>query len=363
MSFFNTFPLTHNNILSVYVDKDRVEMSPEYQRQGDIWSTEKKQLLIDSIINRYDIPKLYFHKYDRDDSRKLRKDYAVVDGRQRLETVFGFIDGAFPLAKDFEYLEDDSISAGGFSYEDLAKKYPKLKQRFDAFALPIICIETDDLDLIEDLFYRLNEAVPLNAAEKRNAIGGFMSASITGVSEHAFFKSKVRVSNKRYQHKELAARLLFLEHSIRGGKILDTKKPLLDAFVRQFKKSRRNEAVNLEKFVGGVLTSMSKLFVAKDVLLASQSAVPIYYLLARQELVRGVSKLTREGLVKFNATRQKNRLIAAADIAKANYELLEYDRMSQQGTNDASSIRERFRIVAEYFGIPNELTGQSQITS
>lgn len=355
MSFFNTFPLTHNNILSVYVDRDRVEMSPEYQRQGDIWSLEKKQLLLDSIINRYDIPKLYFHKYDRDESRRLKKDYAVVDGRQRLETIFGFIDGAFSLAKDFEYLEDDTVSAGGFTYEDLAKKYPKLKQRFDAYALPIICIEADDLDLIEDLFYRLNEAVPLNAAEKRNAIGGFMAKAITNVSNHQFFKSKVRVTNKRYQHKEIAARLLFLEYSIRNRRILDTKKPLLDAFVRKFKSSRRPEVNNLESFVSTVLNSMSKLFVSKDVLLASQSSVPIYYLLIRQQIVQDIDVVTREGLLEFNASRQENRELAASDITQADYELLEYDRMSQQGTNDASSIRERFRIISEFFGVSSDL--------
>ncbi|MGH3711067.1 MAG: DUF262 domain-containing protein [Pseudonocardiaceae bacterium] len=355
MSFFNTFALSHNNILSVYVDKERIEMSPEYQRQGDIWSLEKKQLLVDSIINRYDIPKLYFHKYERDDSRKLKKDFAVVDGRQRLETIFGFIDGAFPLAKDFEYLEDDTVSAGGHSYDDLAKRYPRLKQRFDAFALPVIAIETDDLELIEDLFYRLNEAVPLNAAEKRNAIGGFMARAITDVSKHSFFESKVRLSNKRYQHKEVAARLLFLEYSLRLGKLLDTKKPLLDAFVRQFKSRGRSEIASLESSVTEILTTMSKLFVSKDMLLASQSSIPIYYLLARQEATNSVSRISRQGFIEFNAKRQKNRLLASKDLSTANYELLEYDRMSQQGTNDASSIRERFRIAAEYFALPVEL--------
>ncbi len=63
-------------------------------------------------------------------------------------------------------------------------------------------VETDDLDLIEEMFSRLNEAVPLNAAEKRNAFGGPMAKAIRDVAEHQFFNSLVAFSNRRYQHRE-----------------------------------------------------------------------------------------------------------------------------------------------------------------
>ena len=88
--------------------------------------------------------------------------------------IVKFIEGAFPLGDDFEYLEDVAVEAAGMNYSELAQKYPKIKSRFDAFSLPIVTVETDDLELIEDMFSRLNEAVPLNAAEKRRAIGGDM---------------------------------------------------------------------------------------------------------------------------------------------------------------------------------------------
>jgi hypothetical protein len=352
MSNFETYSLAHNNVLSVYSDRDRIDLSPSYQRQGEIWSLEKKQLLIDSIINRYDIPKLYFHKLEKAESRKRRKDYAVVDGRQRLETIFGFVDGDFTLAKDFEYLPDKSVAAGSMTYSDLARKYPKLKQRLDAFALPIICIETEDLDLIDDLFFRLNEAVPLNAAEKRNAIGGDMSAAIKHVSQQPFFLKKIRFSNKRYQHLEVAARLLFIESNWSKARLFDTKKPLLDQFVREHKSGKRSVVVALRDKVESILTLMLSHFAGKDILLASQSSLPIYYLLFREADGNGqLGKISRKRLLAFNELRQKNRETAATDLGKANYELLEYDRMSQQGTNDASSIRERFRILREQLGI------------
>ena len=58
------------------------------------------------------------------------------------------------------------------TYSDLGFKYPLLKARFDATSLSVISVRTEDIELIEDMFSRLNEAVPLNAPEKRNAFGG-----------------------------------------------------------------------------------------------------------------------------------------------------------------------------------------------
>ena len=152
MSYIETHSLQHSTIQSIYAEWDSIVKDPPYQRNGDVWPLEKKQLLIDSIINRYDIPKLYFHKYERDDARKTGKLYAVIDGRQRLETIVKFIEGAFPLRDDFEYLEDVSIDAAGMNYSELAQKYPKIKSRFDSFSLPIVTVETDDLELIDDMF-------------------------------------------------------------------------------------------------------------------------------------------------------------------------------------------------------------------
>jgi len=49
------------NIGYFFSDSLRVNMSPRYQRDGGIWSLAKKQLFIDSLLNGYDIPKIYFN--------------------------------------------------------------------------------------------------------------------------------------------------------------------------------------------------------------------------------------------------------------------------------------------------------------
>lgn len=355
MAVFNTYPMRNSAVLRINYEKDTIDTNPEYQRNSEVWTLEKRQLLIDSILNDYDIPKLYFHILTKPkkspDGREFR--YAIIDGRQRIETIWSFINGEFALAPDFEYLSDDKVKAGGLTYPDLAKSYPKLKNIFDSFTIPIICVETDDVDLIEDMFSRLNEAVPLNAAEKRNAIGGSMARMVTHISMHDFFKRDVKFSNKRYQHREVAVKLLYIEETyFKNNKIPDTLKPYLDDFVKVYKNNPRLDASQVGDRVENLLNEMHTIFVNGDPLLRAQSAVPIYFLVIRKAIEDNkLNSLTRDKFIDFDNKVQENRAIAEQDITKANYDLLDYDRMSQQGANYAASIRERFRIMREFIGI------------
>lgn len=349
MAFISTYEMHNSTILRVTSEIDSIEMSPEYQRRGDIWTLDKRQLFIDSILNDYDIPKLYFYVL----SKGEKNQYAIIDGRQRLETILSFRSGKFALSKDFKYLKDPSLQLGGLTYADLVKEHNKLAIIFDSCVLPIICVETNDMELIEEMFSRLNEAVPLNAAEKRNAFGGSMVKTITKVSNHEFFQRKVRFTNKRYQHREVSARLLFIEDSIlNNNRLYDTKKPYLDGMVKKFKQNRNLSPNNIESKVETVLDGMLDIFIDKDPLLGSQSIMPVYYLLIKTARDQGKDNvITHSKLVEFRDAVANNRAIAEEDITQADFDLLAFDRMSVQGTNDAVSINERVRIIGSYFEI------------
>jgi hypothetical protein len=354
MATIRTYPFQNSTILRINSEFDIINTNPVYQRKGEVWTVQKKQLLIDSILNDYDIPKLYFHFYNSAQKAEVngRFDYAIIDGRQRIEAIWGFINGDFPIGDDFEYLADLSVNAKGLTYSDLASEYPKIKVRFDSYLLPIILVETEDIDLIEDMFSRLNEAVPLNAAEKRNAKGGPMAAAIRNLAEHQFFTQKVRFNNNRYQHREVAARLLFLEYILSTtGKLADTKKPFLDKMVDEYKESG-NDPMPIYNQSMDVLDQMANVFGNNDELLRSQSTVTVYYLTFKKAMeLNSIANVTRRGIIDFYESIAENRRLAEKDITQSNYELLEFERMSQQGTNDAYSIKERTRLLCEYLGI------------
>ena len=356
MTLFKTYALTHNAITRLNFLRNQINRSPSYQRNSDIWDLEKRQLLIDSILNSFDIGKIYFHLLNK--PKKLKSGgeifYSIIDGKQRIETILGFLDNKFPLAKDFKYYENPNLKLAGLYYNDISKKYPELKSLFDSYGLPIIIVETNDYYLIEEMFSRLNEAVPLSSAEKRNAFGGPMVTVINDLCLHPFFTENINVTNKRYQHKEIAVRLLYLEKTIsKEGKIIDTKKNYLDDFVKSYNKQGNiDDSIELKEKVTTIINEMNRTFRKKDALLRSQANIPIYYLLYKYAMEQ--NKLLNITINKLNNFRDEivyNKSLAEENISNANFDLLQYDRLTIQGTNDASSIKERIRIITTYFNI------------
>src|SRR4051812_48807902 len=178
----------------------RFELQPSYQRQSDVWSEEKRQLFIDSLLNGYDVPKLYFHRLRR--AKTPAPLFAIVDGKQRLEAIRAFVKNEFSLSQDFVDVEADgdvnASIAGGKSFTELTQQHPALAGRLMERSLDIVVIETPDVEIIEELFSRLNEAVPLNAPEKRNAFGGAMPPIIRKlVRSHPFFVDRLPIENTR----------------------------------------------------------------------------------------------------------------------------------------------------------------------
>ena len=92
--------------------------------------------------------------------------------------------------------------------------------QFDSFQLTAICIETDELEMIEEMFSRLNESEPLAAPEKRNAYGGPLPGAIRKLAAETFFKIELPFPNKRYWHFDLATKFLLTESQ---GEVTDTK--------------------------------------------------------------------------------------------------------------------------------------------
>jgi hypothetical protein len=276
---FDITELHGNSVWKLYRMRDRIQLDPEYQRLSDIWTIDKRQLLIDTILNGFDVPKLYLHKFDKPLAKGGKTyDYAIIDGKQRLETMWSFISGAISLADDFECFKDSSVNAGGMTYTELGSAYPDLKVQFDSFPLTAICIETQDLEMIEEMFSRLNEAVPLTAPEKRNAYGGPLPRAIRQLSNEPFFLKKLPFPNLRYRHFDLATKFLLAEHA---GKVVDTKKAYLDKFVLDFSDKPRTTMPKFLKQSKATVGEMATVFVAKDTLLRQVGMVTIYYHLFR----------------------------------------------------------------------------------
>ena len=344
----------------------RFELEPSYQRQSEVWEEEKRQLFIDSLLNGFDVPKLYFNRLAPQPSKSL---FAIVDGKQRLEAIRDFVNDKFALSQDFvdENEEDNSLAsaAGGKTFTELTRQHPALAGRLMDTGLDIVVIETTDLEIIEELFSRLNEAVPLNAPEKRNAFGGAMPPIIRRlVKTHRFFQECLPIENTRYRQYDLVTKFLFLKEK---NEFAATKKRALDDFVKSYRYSGTNaratkrKASQLAKRVKDILDAMATTFKAQDQLLTSIGLITVYYMAFLQsESDKPLrARLKNERLVEFDHVRRQNRLvlkkeqaaIAAGELpskqSKVRRDLAIFDRL-MQSPNDGQALKYRFRILKAF---------------
>lgn len=319
--------------------RSEIDFSPPYQRKGNVWSENAKAYLVDSIINDYDIPKIYLADFSFGHSplNVQRRRYAVIDGKQRLEAIIDFMANKFPLRGDFVFDGDPFLELGGLYYKDLKQGYSEIADRLDQFNLDVMSVITDEEAKINDLFIRLNSSKPLTAPEFRNAMKGLVPKLIANIAKHRFFKECVRFSIKRGEDKAVAAKLLLLEFR---GKIVDTKKPQIDRLVDEGVLAESPGFEEAATRVISTLNDMASIFVARDPLLSSQGPVTVYYQVCRS---LGAIDGLREQFNKFNQLRDENKKKVSGGLP-GDHDLSNFDMMARN-TNDSGSIRLRTAIL------------------
>jgi hypothetical protein len=333
--------------------RSKIDMNPIYQREGRLWSRADKAFLIDSILNGYDIPKIYMTDFTVGVAKLNKKglSYAIIDGKQRLEAIFDFADGKLVLDDEFVFQPDLKLKLAGLGYPELSKLYPDVANVFSNWPLSVVHVVTDDQEKIDELFVRLNRSKPLTGAEIRNAMAGPVTELTRFLVGHELFKSSISFPKKRAQDKNAAAKILMFEFN---GKLVETKKASLDKFTVQGRKeqSRRESKEKIElssRRVIDTLDRMSEIFLPKDPLLRSAGVFPVYYWFVRENDAKQ-DQYVREFLNAFEKARKENREVASVpeNAARADSELLTFDRFNRS-TDDERSHVERHRILTKRF--------------
>ncbi|MFN3349621.1 DUF262 domain-containing protein [Pseudorhodoplanes sp.] len=145
---------------------------PNFQRQY-VWTDALASKLIESILLNVPIPPCYL-------SQNEEFELDVIDGQQRLYSIYRFLDNQFKLAP-LEVLKEFS---GKRFYELPTKTQRQLKTH----TLRCILITNESHpDIKFDVFERLNtNTVPLNAQELRNCVyRGSLNSMLKSASEYA----------------------------------------------------------------------------------------------------------------------------------------------------------------------------------
>ena len=337
-------------LLQWYEEQDRIDMSPSYQRRGDLWPDRNKKLLVNSILNKYDIPKIYLadFTYVSTDLNENRKPYAVIDGKQRLSIFFAFFSDKLSLDGTPIYQDDDELTLNGLHYSDLMSDHPALAQRFEDFVPTVMSVVADKLEEVQELFIRLNQNVSISGPERRNAMRGPLPGLIRNLSVHEFFRNYAAFPIDRGQDLNLAAKVLLMEY--RSG-FTNTKKKDLDRFVLLNSGSEASEFQTVYENAETTLNAMTEVFDVEDKLLAGQAQLPVYYQFVKKYGVQFTRQI-RPFFVEFEEDRRVARAEANAigmeNISSSSRTLVEYYNLIRS-PDDKTKQERMFNVLETRF--------------
>ncbi|GLR66440.1 hypothetical protein GCM10010909_11200 [Acidocella aquatica] len=140
-----------------WYNKKQLILSPDFQR-GSVWTPSAKVYLIDTILNDFPMPQIYFRTIlDRISQTTVRE---VVDGQQRLRAILEFAAGKLKLTLK-------APNHKGKFYADLNAED---QESFLSYKVSVVqLLNANDADVLE-VFARLNSySVKVTPAELRHA--------------------------------------------------------------------------------------------------------------------------------------------------------------------------------------------------
>jgi hypothetical protein len=122
-----------------------LNMDPPYQRRS-VWNQAYKNFFVDTVLRNLPCPAIFLFEQVKPDGRSL---FAVVDGKQRLSSLFEFVQGDFPVPDSFS-----NAAYQGKYFEDLADD---AKTAFWRYQFSIEYVPSEEEPLIDEIFDRINE--------------------------------------------------------------------------------------------------------------------------------------------------------------------------------------------------------------
>ena len=202
-----------------------LDLEPPYQRRS-VWNQEYKDFFIDTVLNGYPAPAIFLYQEITSEGRSK---YSVVDGKQRLSTLFEFAENKFPVSE-----QATLTRLRGKSFKDLVNE---VKQIFWKYQFAVEYVPSDDEGIINDIFNRINRNVSkLTPQELRHARfnGGFITTVedltdwMASLLPPNFPSIPARARNQMKDVEFVALLLLFLEEGVKSYRQDDLDKAFND---------------------------------------------------------------------------------------------------------------------------------------
>jgi uncharacterized protein with ParB-like and HNH nuclease domain len=143
------------NLHTISKRENKINTQSQYKKDR-VWTEKNNQLLIDTMLRGYDIPKIYLTS-----SIEKGFEHNVIDGQQRLKAIWSFYNDEYALGKVSE-----DLPIGDFVDKKYSELPDDISNNLDLYELSIVIIDDTNDEEIRDLFLRLQEGKSLNSLEK-----------------------------------------------------------------------------------------------------------------------------------------------------------------------------------------------------
>lgn len=178
------------------------------QRKDNIWDGKRKSTLIQSVMSGYPIPNVFATKEDNT--------LNFLDGKQRLSSIFDYMEDGYPLHPKTKPV--NGVEVVGLRFSELPED---LQKNIREYEIDVVRIEEISQNEMEELFYRLNNGMPLRQIETTRAILGSKTLKfVESIANMNFFAQKANIpsgARKRYVDQELVLQILAMIHNSDTG--------------------------------------------------------------------------------------------------------------------------------------------------
>lgn len=324
----------------------RIDLDADYQREK-IWSRRDQELLLDSIINNIDIPKLYLAEVANDEN----VDFECIDGKQRMATLLDF----FKPEPNQENPLMVRVPGGRYTYKRLKKELPQHAKTVEDFKLTFVIYSgIDDEWFLAEIFRRLQLGTRLNSGESLKAYTGSAIRDFVykEMGKNTPFLKSTGLSEKRFSREVTLAQICINSFSRAKAKefVRARTDDLEEFFKDKYELSKKDDnLVRIRKVLGIMDTG----FGDKASIISSRAVAVSAYLFVENLYMEGEENLVpkfAQFYMKLLEEIRDNLVLLRKYEKPTNRIVLEgFQKHISQASVEPRAIRDRDQFLARAF--------------